>query len=215
MKLAWKFLVPALLTVCAVMPMPVLASSTIDFANMGGTLTATTSGMSLSGSTLVAVSGVNGLGLITGDLGTISFSTGAMTNGSLQMGGTFNDGTFTVQTDGFGGLGSGTLFSGSFNGPVTWTLITLQNGTHNYVLTGVLSGTINGINVDGVSVQLTVNTGKGFFNGSTTIASGNTALSPTAVPEPSTLGFFGIGLFGLGAAVRRKTLSQQAEGTIS
>jgi hypothetical protein len=209
MRLAWKFLFPAVLTICVAMPKSVVASTTFDFANLGGTLSATTAGMSLSGSTLVAVSGLNGGGLITGDLGTVSFSTGPMVNGSLQMGGTFNDGTFTVASNGFGQLGNGVVFSGSFNGPVTWILVTLANGTHNYVLTGVLSGTIGGVNVEGVSVQLTINTGKGLFNGSTTLGSGDTSLSPTSVPEPPALGLFGIGIFGLAAAVRRKTVSQQ------
>jgi hypothetical protein len=215
MRLVWKFLAPAVLAMCVAMPNPVFASSTVDFANMGGTLTATTGGMSLSGSTLIAVTGFDGNGLVTGNLGTVSFSTGAMVNGSLQMGGTFNDGTFTVESNaGFGQLGSGVLFSGSFNGPVTWTLITLANGTHNYVLSGVLTGSINGINVSGVSVQLTVNTGRGLFNGSATLSSGDTSLSPTAVPEPPTLGLIGIGIFGLAAAVRRKALSQQAAGRV-
>ena len=211
MRLVSKLLVPALIGMCVAMPNSLFASSsTVDLANLGGTLSATTTGMTLSGSTLIAVSGFGGNGLVTGDLGTVSFTTGALVNGSLQMGGTFNDGTFTVTTNGFGQLGNGVLFSGSFNGPVTWTLITNANGTHNYLLSGVLTGSINGVNVDGVSVQLTINTGKGFFNGSATISSGDTSLSPAAVPEPPTLGLFGIGIFGLAAAVRRKALSQQA-----
>ena len=54
-------------------------------------------------------------------------------------------------------------------------LVTLANGTHDYTLTGTLSGTwITGATVNGVTVQLTINTGKGFFNGTTTISSGNT-----------------------------------------
>jgi hypothetical protein len=50
-------------------------------------------------------------------------------------------------------------------------------------------------------VQLTVNTGKGFFNGSVGLSSGDTNLS---VPEPGTLSLFGTGLIGLAGAIRRK-----------
>jgi hypothetical protein len=95
------------------------------------------------------------------------------------------------------------LFSGTFSGSVTWTLTTLANGTHNYTLTGVVSGTMGSVDVNGVSVQLTVNTGKGFFDGSTTISGGDTTLS-TAVPEPSTLALFGTGAFAFVGAARRK-----------
>ena len=129
---------------------------------------------------MVAVNGLNGGGLITGsDLGSVSFSTGALTSGSLQMGGTFaGGGWFTIAGNGTNGIPNGTLFTGSFTGPVTWTLVTLANGTHNYTLTGSVSGwNASGAATQGVTVQLTINTGKGFFNGSTTISSGDTRTS--------------------------------------
>ena len=71
------------------LPMAVFASSGVDYTNSGGTLSGSNSGLSLSGSTLAAVNGLNGGGLITGNLGSVTFSTGALTSGSLQMGGTF------------------------------------------------------------------------------------------------------------------------------
>jgi hypothetical protein len=80
--------------------------------------------------------------------------------------------------------------------------VTLANGTHNYTLTGSLAGTwYNGDIVDGATVQLTINTGKGFFNGSTNISSGDTNIT---VPEPGTLGLLGTGLIGMAAIIRRK-----------
>ncbi|HEY3972970.1 MAG TPA: PEP-CTERM sorting domain-containing protein [Candidatus Sulfotelmatobacter sp.] len=159
---------------------------------------------------MAAVLGYGGGGLVTGDLGTVGFTTGALTSGSLQMGGTFaSGGTFTIDGNGTGGLPDGVLFSGTFSGSVTWTLTTLANGTHNYTLTGVVSGTMGGANVNGVSVQLTINTGKGFFNGSTTIAGGDTTVG-TGVPESSTLVLFGTGAFVMAGAVRRKLLGVHA-----
>jgi len=186
------------------LPLAAFASNSVDFTNSGGTLSGSSAGLSLSGSELIAVNGLNGLGLVTGDLGTLTFSTGALqAGGSLQMGGTFDGGgSFVITSNGSGGIPSGVLFNGGFSGPVTWTLVTLANGTHNYTLTGSISGTwYNGMTVNGATVQLTINTGKGFFNGSTTISSGDTNV---VVPEPGTLGLIGSGLVGLAGLLRRK-----------
>jgi hypothetical protein len=194
----------ALLALLA-LPLAAFANS-IDATNSGGTLTGTTGGMTLSSSLLIAVKGLNGGGLVTGnDLGSVSFSTGALSGGSLQMGGTFAaGGSFTITGNGSNGIPNGTIFSGTFSGPVTWTLVTLANGTHNYTLTGAVAGTLgSSFHTDGVTVQLTINTGRGFFNGTTTISSGDTNIV-TSVPEPGTLGLLGTGLVGIAGAMHRK-----------
>jgi hypothetical protein len=186
------------------LPTAVFAGS-VDYTNSGGSLSGSNSGLTLSGSVLVAVNGLNGGGLITGnDLGSVGFATGALTSGSLEMGGTFaGGGWFTVTGNGSNGVAAGTLFTGSFSGPVTWKLVTLANGTHNYTLTGSLSGsTGSGAQIVGVTVQLTINTGKGYFNGSTRISSGDTNIAST--PEPGSLTLLGTGLIGLGGMIRRK-----------
>lgn len=187
------------------LPFAAFAGSSVDFTNSGGNLTGTSSGLSLTGSTLVAVDGLGG-GLITGNnLGSVSFSTGALSSGTLQMGGLFAaGGSFSITGNGADGIPSGVIFNGAFTGPVTWTLVTLANGTHNYTLTGSLSGAwYTGSTVSGVTVQLTINTGKGYFNGQTTISSGDTNFT-TTVPEPGSLGLLGTGLIGLAGIVRRK-----------
>jgi hypothetical protein len=206
MSLPGKLLVFASLFLsCLFLPTLSLASNTIDFSNGGGTLSGTNAGLSLSGSTLDAVVGLNGGGLITGDLGTVSFTTGAlMSGGSLQMGGMFAaGGSFTVVGNGTNGIPSGTLFSGTFSAPVSWTLTTLANGTHNYTLTGTLTGTMGTMTVSAVTLQLTINTGRGFFNGTTTISGGDTSITPS-VPEPSSLALFGTGILGLAGLLRKK-----------
>jgi hypothetical protein len=185
------------------LPLAAFANS-IDTTNSGGTLTGSSAGMTLTGSLLIAVNGLNGLGLVTGnDLGSVRFSTGALTGGSLQMGGTFAaGGSFRITGNGTSGIPNGIIFSGNFSGPATWTLVILANGTHNYTLTGVVAGTLgSSFHTNGVTVQLTINTGRGLFNGTTTISSGDTSVS---VPEPGTLGLLGTGLVGIAGAMHRK-----------
>jgi PEP-CTERM motif len=185
------------------LPLSAFAGSSVDFTNDGGMLMGSSAGLSLSGSELVAVNGLGNLGLVTGNLGTLTFSTGSLASGSLQMGGTFNaGGMFQISGNGTDGIPNGMIFNGTFTGPVTWTLVTLANGTHNYTLTGSVSGTwLGGGTVEGATVQLTINTGKGFFNGMTNISSGDTNIT---VPEPGTLGLLGTGLIGLAGMLRKK-----------
>ena len=80
--------------ICLALPMAAFASSSVDFTNSGGTLSGSSAGLSLSGSELIAVNGLNGMGVVTGGLGSVSFSTGAFMQGSgnLQQGGTFMSG---------------------------------------------------------------------------------------------------------------------------
>ena len=184
-------------------PVATFANSSVDFSNVGGTLSGTNSGLSLSGSTLTSVNGLNGGGLITGNLGSVSFSTGAVLSGSLSMGGTLaGGGSFTITGNGTNGIPNGTIFSGSFNGPVTWSLVTLSDGTHQYTLSGVLVGSLEGEATNGVTLQLTVNTGTGYFNGSTTLSSGDTNIQ--LAPEPGALMLMGTGLVGMAGLVRRQ-----------
>jgi hypothetical protein len=198
-----------LVALALAMPAAVFANSTVDFSNGGGTLTGSTSGLTLTGSVLFGVNGLGGGGLITGtDLGSVSFSTGALVSGSLQMGGTFAaGGNLSITGNGLNGVPNGVIFSGTFSSPVQWQLVTLANGTHNYTLTGTLTGTLGGYATQGVTVQLTINTGKGFFNGSTKISSGDTNMTVTT-PEPTSLSLLGLGALSLAGTMRRKLKGQ-------
>jgi len=185
------------------LPLAAFASG-VDITNDGGTLSGSSSGLSLTGSTIVAVNGLYGGGRDLGsNLGSFTFSTGALTSGSLSGGGTFaGGGSFSIIGNGTNGVPNGAIFTGTFSGPLTWSVVTLANGTHNYTLTGAVSGALgNGYATNGATIQLTINTGKGFFNGSTTISSGDTNI---VVPEPGTLSLFGTGLIGLAGVIRRK-----------
>ena len=199
-----------LVVLAMAMPLAAFAGSQVDFTNAGGTLTGSSSGMSLTNSVLIAVNGLNGSSLVNGvSLGTFSFSTGALTSGNLQMGATFaGGGNFSIVGNGINGVTAGTIFTGSFSGPVTWSVITLANGTHNYTLVGSIVGTFaNGQSANGVTVQLSYNTGKGWFNGRVKGSSGDTNISTAVTPEPGTFALFGAGLLGIGGVLRKRLMA--------
>src|ERR1700722_17482257 len=188
------------------LPTALFAGSSVDFTNSGGMLSGSSSGLTLSGSVLIVANGLNGGGPVFGNLGTVTLTTGALISGSLGQGGVFaGGGSFTITGNGPNGIPNGTVFSGTFDGPVTWTVVALSNGTHNCTLgpAGFTGMSGSGVRTVGATNQLTINTGKGFFDGSTTIASGDSNLS-LVVPEPGSLGLLGTGLIGLGGVVRRK-----------
>ncbi len=200
-----------------VLTLPLVAfADEVDFTNTGGTLTAnggttglagSTINLTLSGSALTQVTGFNGMGIIQGtNLGSVAFTTGALSSGSLLYGGTFGGGgTFVIMGNGTGGLPNGVIFSGTFTGTTTW----IPSGTIGvspsifYTLTGAISGTwYNGLAVNGATTQITVDTGKNGFTGSVGVGSGNSVI--TVTPEPGTLGLLGTGMLGLAGIFRKK-----------
>ena|SRR5215468_1095454 len=195
-------------------------ANSIDFTNTQGALSGSTAGLSLSGSMLIAINGPNGM--VTGDLGSLTFSTGALASGSLENGGTFAaGGSFVITGNGTNGIPNEVIFSGTFSGPLIWTVITLADGSHNYSLTGALQGTwiplkgtwFTGQTVYGAAVQLTTNVGKGFFTGSTTVSSGDTSITGDGLtlvaPEPSSMLFFGSGVIAVAGLMRYKSRVKQ------
>jgi len=197
-----RILLLALLTLA--LPLAAFAND-VDFSNNGGTLTGSSAGLTLTGSILTEVVGLNGNGPVQGTLGTVSFTTGSLLSGSLATSAVFNGGgSFVITGNGTNGVPNGVIFSGTFSSTVTWTYSsTLSDGSEVFDIAGNVSGPSG----SGSTAQIyAVVSPDGFTTVSGTIGSGNTIIAMATVPEPGTLGLLGIGLAALAGVVRRKKL---------
>lgn len=206
--------IAGVLGLCALL-LPMAAWADPLILNKFGTVSITNSGIVSQGSQLVSYFGITAPPGHT--LGSVRFSTGALTSGSIWSGGTFARTGSTFDVLGVGpwaksltGCSKCTnpiaLFTGSFVGRIRWELVS-QTGKDDYVFTlsGLVEGTLwNGREMIVPTKQtIYVDQNQWTHNHRGGIGLGRTDFRVN-LPEPGTMGLFGAGLIVLGASMRRK-----------
>lgn len=194
-----RVIVLALLAIA--LPMAAWADG-IDLVNKFGSISISNAGITSVGSQLKQFNGVTASP--GHSLGSVSFSTGALTSGSILTGGTFSDvgSSFVVIGKGNEVPHKGTIFSGAFVGPISWTLVAQSGASLTYELSGTIQGTLwNGMFVTGTTTQTIHST-----NGQIALGVGHIRFGQTHIftPEPGTLGLLGTGLLAIAGMLRRK-----------
>jgi hypothetical protein len=194
-----RVLVLALLALA--LPMAAWADG-IDLVNKAGSISISAAGITSIGSQLRQFNGV--VAAPGHSLGSVSFSTGALLSGSILAGGTFSDAgsSFVVIGKGNQVPHKGTIFSGAFVGPISWTLVSQNGQGLIYELSGTIQGTLwNGHFVTGTTTQTIHST-----NGQISLGIGHIRVGNTHIltPEPGTLGLLGTGLVAIAGMLRRK-----------
>jgi hypothetical protein len=198
MKLLKIFALAALLS-C--LPLSAFADSV--FTNAGGLISTSGTGLKLTGSALMSVTGLGSFN-DSSPSGFVNLTTGALASGMLSSNATFGAGTFKI-TDTHTGL----VFQGTFTN-ATWTAATgLPPGQFGWTLSGTVSGTLNGSPVVGGTLQVTTISTKGnpFLTGGKmkiNLNAGTTTIPGATTPELGTLSLLGTGMVGIALIARRK-----------
>ncbi len=180
----------------------------LDFTNQFGTVNFTSAGIVSKGSELGSYNGI--VAPPKKSLGTVSFSAGAFTGSNVLTGGTFSGvgSSFSVASGAanYGQPPKGNIFTGSFVGPVAWTLVS-QTGkyTDNFTLSGAINGMLyTGSDVTGTATQnITVYTNQWTQNHEGLIALGKIHLN---VPDASKMRVPGKGSRAASRGTRRPLL---------
>jgi hypothetical protein len=195
---------------CALL-LPIAAwADAVNLTNQFGTVSISSSGISTIGSELLSWN--SNVASAGHSLGTVSFKTGIFTSGGIWTGGTLSARGSIFDVVGVGhwakalsGIsGPVALFTGSFVGPITWTVVS-HTGKFNYIFTlsGDISGMLyNGRHVSGYTTQTIVAfQNQWYHDGKGSLSAGSEHFG---VPEPGTLVLFGTGLIAVAGTLRRK-----------
>jgi hypothetical protein len=190
-----------LIVLALALPLTAFADG-IVLTNQFGTIAISNAGITSTGSELMRF---NGIVAASGhSLGSVSFSTGALTSGSISAGGTFSSAgsSFVVTGNGSQGIPKGAIFTGSFTGPIAWTLVSKGGASLTYTLSGTISGMLfTGRMVSGTVKETIFSTSQQLSQGIGHIGGGTTRL---ITPEPGTLSMLGTGLIAIAGLFKHK-----------
>jgi hypothetical protein len=200
----------AMLSLCTLLLTIAARSDTVNLTNQFGSVTITSAGIDTTHSELTAFAFNWRKAPLGHNLGSLSFSTGALIEGTLFGGGIFSSNDSNLVATGLGkyGVPKGTIFAGSFEGPITWTLESHTGNNYVFDLIGSITGTLfNGRRISGSTEQtIYLNQNSLYQNQRGTLHSGTTrvAMPLSAGPEPDTLLLSATGVAIIIAATRRR-----------